>query len=300
MFVSYLRPALLASGLLLLSPAAALAVTVTTTDVTAVVVGAGTPLQDSSQPRAAVTEDLFYTGPGGFSDIVSALAVQDVSGFSQVALELNKGRTGLEGIGGAGLRAQPQAIATRTVTVGNDDPLFLPAADFDFRISGVELEVYNATSLDFLPSATLSFQARALRGDGSIVDEFFSQITLTGISGAFVLSEQGEFTASFEDLGCNGFGACFGRRAVVDPLSGKLALGILDPGEVITISTTLTVATDFVGREIGAQARGLDPNGLTAFGVTVRDPSVVPLPASAWLLVAGFGALGLRRRRKSA
>ncbi|MEM9734990.1 MAG: VPLPA-CTERM sorting domain-containing protein [Pseudomonadota bacterium] len=87
----------------------------------------------------------------------------------------------------------------------------------------------------------------------------------------------------------------FGTTLGADTSLLVLTFTALAPG---TTTITLTEATNDANRFFNGSV-GLGPVGFPTADVTVILPStVIPLPASAWLMLGALGALGLVRRRK--
>lgn len=68
-----------------------------------------------------------------------------------------------------------------------------------------------------------------------------------------------------------------------------------NPNANIFVATFLF--SDFV-ENVGIKLRSDRGDGFGVDGVVIADPSPVPLPAGAWLMLAGLGALGAAARRK--
>jgi hypothetical protein len=94
-------------------------------------------------------------------------------------------------------------------------------------------------------------------------------------------------------------GKCGGRNASFESFSRSLDLGRFSVGEGKEIETRMWAeAIGYLNMEWDAQVRIGDPSGMPAPTFTViSDPvSSVPLPGSALIMLAGFGAMvGLRR-----
>jgi hypothetical protein len=95
----------------------------------------------------------------------------------------------------------------------------------------------------------------------------------------------------------------------VDGISGSIFLGSRAAGTTIDVTSTLTARAyaegipidGFVGGSVNVRSR--DPITLSSIGTLsstptiVVNPSPVPLPAAAWMLIAGLGGLGVLRKR---
>ncbi len=79
---------------------------------------------------------------------------------------------------------------------------------------------------------------------------------------------------------------------------GSLLLTALD----LDLGTLTTVTLDpaLFGRVNGVTLSTVEPGGALFAAATVGAPAAIPLPATAWLLLGGLGALGLLRRRPKA
>lgn len=277
----------------------AAAVTVTVDLVNAQTVINGSNASDSSTPVAQ--SDQTQTFGAQSIDTVTAKAVQNEDGYSEVRLTVSN--SGVEGLAANGSQTtiDASAAAQRQITFTNDTGT-ATVGTFDFRISGVELELVHGGGGPIDPEASVSFTANANKTlGGALLDDYQADLT---------------FAAGFNDFridSANGFGGtiqrqdCFGTvctRGVlpVNILTGSLNLGVLQPGESVSVKTVLTVQTKYNGTEIGALAKAFDPNGGSYFSSTftpVGTPPAVPLPAGGLLLITALAGTAAWRRRKS-
>lgn len=96
------------------------------------------------------------------------------------------------------------------------------------------------------------------------------------------------------------FGSATGSALGGDPVSADLfsLSNVLVSGNTITADLLITSTLNSVlGLTFAGPDTDLGLTGLT-FGTASTSPAAVPLPAAAWLLLAGFGALGAIRARR--
>lgn len=231
------------------------------------------------------------------TDKITAKATQGIGGFSSVSLEVES--NGNQGFASTGVvrTIDATAQAVREFTLTNDGATATGAGKFDFRISGIELEVFHAGGGPD-PEITLDFLAAATNGDS-----YIANITLKGEYNNFYTTDADKFSGTVSRDDCIG-DTCYRGKLSVSPLSGSLDLGFLAPGEGVTIYTSLRMRAKYGSLEVGASGRALDPNVSMFESSYVFDggpgPSVVPLPAGAWLLLTGLTGLAALRRRPGA
>ena len=94
---------------------------------------------------------------------------------------------------------------------------------------------------------------------------------------------------------------------MIDDVTETLFLGNYADGEGLELTTILRAesqATNYEGEQSVGGFFG-DPSGLAGNGIVAQvapqNPvSAVPLPATGWMLLAGFGGLAAMKRRKKA
>ncbi|MDD9716179.1 VPLPA-CTERM sorting domain-containing protein [Dinoroseobacter sp. PD6] len=173
----------------------------------------------------------------------------------------------------------------------------------------------------------------------STVADAVSALDAEGIE-LFGLSYGSSFTAAIEALGGEAFASTLDPADIVDDITSGIIAGFSEYGTVtvddlgggdplISVSTVCVSADS--GSCVGSDAVGMfdrsversfefdvtftrDAEGLAEFetfalvdgGIvatekdTFTEPSAIPLPAGAWLMLAGLGGLAATRRRKKA
>lgn len=243
------------------------------------------------------------TTKGG--DVITAEAFQNKDGVSRVSVDVMCDDVETLACGGYADETTAKARAYRQLALTNTGTSATDFGVFDFRISGVELEVFNGGGFGsgpppVIPEANVSFSAFAQIGFSPTtpVDQFDAMMTLTGRYNDFRIENASGFSGTVQRQECFD-NTCLRGFVPVDPLSGSLNIGILQPGETAVIVTELIVDTKFAGYEIGARASAADPNGASyssySFG---PPPAPVPVPATGLLLLSGLVSVGAMRSLK--
>jgi len=89
-----------------------------------------------------------------------------------------------------------------------------------------------------------------------------------------------------------------GVRSLINNKSVTVDLGAFDEGETKTFSATMSMSVKHGFIEDSIFARISDPGGLTGRFTVTGPVAAVPVPAAAWLLLAGLGALTVLRRAR--
>jgi hypothetical protein len=228
------------------------------------------------------------TSTVGF-DTHTGTAIQNENGFSSLELTVScDGNEGFACNGSPDEEINNRATAIRSITFTNDQA-YAQTGTFSFSLSGMELELFfvgGEASVEFAVGAT---NGSTYNAEMTIWSYFsgapiYDILTSTMFTGTIVTSE------CFE-------GFCNRGSMTVDPLSGSISLGTLDPGQSVTVQTTFDIYTSYRPFEIGAQAKAVDP-GTFSWDFSPASASPVPLPASAWLVGTGLIGASIVRRRK--
>ncbi|GAB4536582.1 MAG: hypothetical protein Tsb0019_37870 [Roseibium sp.] len=246
--------------------------------------GSGSPV--SSEPIANAQQTQ------GGDDAYSATATMNTSGSSSVdARNTNDGYIAYSGdTTKRTVRAAADFIASYT-NVGSTQVFGI----FSYTISDMLLQVVNGGG--FPSTAKVSHEFKVLFGASP--SSFSGEIELTGNYNDFqITSVSGFESPTVEREECY-MDTCQRGVAAIADLSKQYSLGILDPGETVSLYYSLAVEIGFNGTEVGATARAMDPGG-PIFTASAVPASTVPLPAAGWLLVTSFGMTllaGTRRKR---
>jgi len=250
--------------------------------------------RSSVYTKPVATSNKTETLGGQYPDTVTADATQNANGYSSVEVNVSHGGYDATAAGGYLDKSTAEARAYRQIFLTNTGTTATSLGMFDFRISGVELEVFNGGG-SITPEASVSFSAFVSGGD-----RYDAQMTLTGAYNDFQIQDAQGFGGTVQREECY-MGTCLRGVVPVDVLTGSINIGILQPGETATIVTDLIVDITFDGTETGARAKAVDPNGGSYFSYSFGPtPSPVPLPAPAWMLISALAGLGALRRRNRA
>lgn len=261
-------------------------------DVNGTTNGAGSP------PSAFATATDTVTS-FGVTDTITGTAIQNENGFS--SLELTVESDGFEGFASTGQdgAVNNRATAIRQITFTNNTS-FATVGTFSFSLSGIELETYRVGG-GADSEAKVSFAVGATNGS-----TFDAEMTLRGTlpnSGPLhEIVSASNFGGSVVTSECVSASSCYKGTVNVTPLSDSITLGVIAPGDSVSVTTTFDIETSFSRNENGAQARAIDPStySWTFAPVGGPQPAPIPVPAGAWLMLSGLGAIAVLRRRKRA
>jgi hypothetical protein len=148
-------------------------------------------------------------------------------------------------------------------------------------------------------SVGLKFDYNVFLDTGAGVNTIFSaSITAFGGAGSYQLDGVSGFNGTLTALNCGQYG-CSGVGLAIDDLVGSLNLGSIADGASFTVFTQLTATARANGFENELSFVLGDPTGVNALNagvVTGGAAPAVPLPAAAWMLMAGLGGLGAMRK----
>lgn len=277
------------------SAGSALAVTINVDWLNANVDVNGTTDGDGSQPVASANATDTLTSHAGV-DTLNGTAIQNENGFS--FLELTVDHNGYEGLAATGdiTEINNRATAIRKITFTNDTAV-AQQGTFSFSISGIKLETFHAGGGPTDPEAKVEFSLGASNGE-----TFDASMTLRATyppgGQNHEIVDANQFSGSVVTSDCYA-GHCQTGTVNVDPLSRTISLGLLDPGQSVSVTTTFDIYTVFNATELGAQARAQDPGSYSWSFTPLTSVAAVPLPAGAWLMLSAMGLTAALRRRKS-
>jgi hypothetical protein len=176
---------------------------------------------------------------------------------------------------------------------------------FDYTISGGFLSIqefnnanpvlakpWETASSPFANGVRLEYTIRVRPEFGIYQEVFRAYYDLWGLAGSY-MGESDQLFGIFVPFDASCF--CDGGTVTIDPLSGTLDLGSLEPGVTGFIEIAMTATAWGEGTENNLIARLGDPNQVQ--GTFNIGPSVtqVPLPAGGAMLLGGIAVLFRRR-----
>lgn len=251
-----------------------------------------TPVAFATETDTQVVSDQGFTS----IDTTTGTAIQNENGFS--SLELKVDTNGQEGIAATGIPGAVNSYATaiRKITFTNNTS-FATVGTFSFSLSGIELETFRATGTSTDTEARVFFDVGSTNNQ-----QYEAKMTLRGVStgsgSVFSISGAQNMSGPINLSSCFAPGDCQKATVPVDPLSGSITLGVVAPGDSVSVFTTFRIETQFDRFENGAQAKAIDPGSYSWNFTQVGGTPIVPLPAGGWLILTGLGAFTLLRRRR--
>lgn len=203
--------------------------------------------------------------------------------------------------------AEARQVITETNTSGGDLSYALDYAltDMSFYLNG-DFGGANSGPNPFLggpvESVGVRFSYEVLLNGGSIFTAGIE--AFGGGNDTYQLDNANNASATLNiNPGFGGF-CCDGADVLIDDIIGSLDLGTFSDGEVFSVETVLRAESLLNGFENVAEFFIGDPTSLTlnAGSLVQRtsSPPPIPLPAGAWLMLAGLGALGAVRAKRKA